>query len=211
MTFQERTDWVDEPKPPPPPGSTPVKAADVLRWERGIAEVHEVIEEGRLSPESLDAEYRDGVEEARAGAVTARQHAEAAQSGAETARTEARAARDETIIAAPARIDWTGAVTLTSADVAVPRWIKARLIGNTTVMVPPGTAGRAYTVTLEVSQDATGGRTLTVPGVSWPQSIAPAVTAAANARDLLFLTWTGSDWIGTVGGQSLAIMSGGGA
>lgn len=55
--YQERTDWVDTPKPPPPPGSTPAKAADIKRWERGIAEAHEIFEEGRLSEAALNATY----------------------------------------------------------------------------------------------------------------------------------------------------------
>ena len=57
MAFQERTDWVNSPKPPPKPGETPVRAADIKRWERGIASAHEELE-GRLSEEGIDERVR---------------------------------------------------------------------------------------------------------------------------------------------------------
>ena len=57
MAFVERTDWVNSPKPPPKPGETPVRAADIKRWERGIATAHEELE-GRLSEEGIDERVR---------------------------------------------------------------------------------------------------------------------------------------------------------
>ncbi|WP_237169001.1 hypothetical protein, partial [Prescottella equi] len=54
--YQERTDWVDTPKPPAKPGETPVKSADILRWERAHAEAHEQLD-GRLSEATLNATY----------------------------------------------------------------------------------------------------------------------------------------------------------
>jgi hypothetical protein len=57
MAFVERTDWVNSPKPPPKPGETPVRAADIKRWERGIAAAHEELE-GRLSEEGIDERVR---------------------------------------------------------------------------------------------------------------------------------------------------------
>jgi hypothetical protein len=56
MPFDERTDWVDTPSSPPPPGSTPVHAADIKRWERGIAEAHEELAD-KLSKADADATY----------------------------------------------------------------------------------------------------------------------------------------------------------
>ena len=58
MAFVERTDWVNSPKPPPKPGETPVRAADIKRWERGIAAAHEELE-GRLSEEGIDERVRE--------------------------------------------------------------------------------------------------------------------------------------------------------
>ncbi|KJF21972.1 hypothetical protein C7T36_18490 [Rhodococcus sp. AD45-ID] len=57
MAFVERTDWVNSPKRPPKPGETPVRAADIKRWERGIAAAHEELE-GRLSEEGIDERVR---------------------------------------------------------------------------------------------------------------------------------------------------------
>ncbi|NKU21743.1 hypothetical protein GS907_24595 [Rhodococcus hoagii] len=54
--YDERTDWVDTPKPPAKPGETPVKATDILRWERAHAEAHEQLD-GRLSEATLNATY----------------------------------------------------------------------------------------------------------------------------------------------------------
>ncbi|WP_432679123.1 hypothetical protein ACRAJ3_09665 [Rhodococcus pyridinivorans] len=56
MPFDERTDWRDTPSAPPPPGSTPVHATDILRWERGLAVAHQQLD-GRLSEEDLNATY----------------------------------------------------------------------------------------------------------------------------------------------------------
>jgi lysophospholipase L1-like esterase len=67
--YQERTDWVDTPKPPAKPGETPVKSADILRWERAHAEAHEQLD-GRLSEATLNATYVPGGRViTRAGAV----------------------------------------------------------------------------------------------------------------------------------------------
>ncbi|MBM4575295.1 hypothetical protein GS415_00720 [Rhodococcus hoagii] len=163
-----------------------------------------MIDAGRLSPASLDTQIAKVTAPARTAAEQARDAAVAARTGAETA-------RDETVISVGSAIEWTGQIVLPSSAVAGPKWIKARLIGNTAVSPAAGVAGKAYTLTIEVSQDATGGRSLVFNGVSWPIGIAPAVSSAPNARDLLFLTWTGSDWIGTVGAQSISIVSAGGA
>lgn len=56
MPFEEKTDWRDTPSAPAPPGSTPVYAADIKRWERGIAEAHEELV-GKLSKADADATY----------------------------------------------------------------------------------------------------------------------------------------------------------
>jgi hypothetical protein len=103
-----------------------------------------------------------------------------------------------------AQVDWTGAVSMNSTTVAKPKWVKVRLIGNVALTVPAGTANVSYTVALEVLQDATGGRTLTFSGVSWPYTIAPTITTTANARDVLYLTWTGNIWVGSIGAQAVS-------
>lgn len=54
MVYQIREDWVDNPnQPPTEEGETPVAAADVLRWERGIAEAHRLAEAAQSDIDNL--------------------------------------------------------------------------------------------------------------------------------------------------------------
>ena len=144
----------------------------------------------------VNSVVRAGVNTVFAGQVTA----------AQAAQTAAEAARDETIIATTASSDWTGAVSFANgnATIAKSNWLKRQLTGNTTLTMGTGTANKAYTVTLEISQDATGGRTLAWSGVSWAYGVAPTMSTAASARDIYYLTWTGNIWVGSVGAQAVA-------
>lgn len=128
-----------------------------------------------------------------------------AETNAEAAQAAAEAARDETVVAVAAQSDWTGAVSLSAGNVSKSNYFRRRLTGNATLgALPAGVAGKAYTVTLEIVQDATGGRTFTWPTVKWPYGVAHVVTSTANARDLVHLLWNGTDWVGMVGGQAIA-------
>jgi hypothetical protein len=61
------------------------------------------------------------------------------------------------------------------------------------------------TITLVLTQDATGGRTITWPAsVKWPEGIAQQPAAAANSVSIINLLWTGTTWLGLVGGKSFA-------
>ncbi|ADD80793.1 gp007 [Rhodococcus phage ReqiDocB7] len=80
---------------------------------------------------------------------------------------------------------------------------KIRLTGNTTITLPNGTSGQSYTITLEVTQDATGGKTFAIPGVAWAGGAAPIVSAGPNEKDIIHITWTGTGWIGVVGAQKV--------
>jgi hypothetical protein len=144
----------------------------------------------------VNSTVRAGINTVFAGQVTAAQAAQAA----------AEAARDETIIATTAQSDWTGAVSIANghASIAKSNWMKRQLTGNTTLTMGTGTASKAYTVTIEVVQDATGGRTLAWSGVSWAYGVAPTMSTAAAARDIYYLTWTGNIWVGSVGAQAVA-------
>lgn len=81
------------------------------------------------------------------------------------------------------------------------------LTGNvTSVTLPtsviPQTSG---TLSLVFTQDATGGRTITWPSsVKWPEGIALQPAAGANAVSMINLLWTGSQWLGMMGGKSFA-------
>jgi hypothetical protein len=133
--------------------------------------------------------------------------AETAQGLAEEAQAAAEAARDETIITVDGSSDWTGAVALDATAVGRSRFYRRRLTGNVTLTLAAGVAGQAYTVTLRLAQDATGGRTLKVANAATAYAVAPVLSTAANAVDLVHLLWTGSSWTCLVAAQALAIPS----
>jgi hypothetical protein len=65
--------------------------------------------------------------------------------------------------------------------------------------------GRAYSMTLFVNQDATGGRTISWPAeVRWPGGTAPTLTTTANKTDIITLVTHdgGTNWYGLVAGQN---------
>ena len=71
----------------------------------------------------------------------------------------------------------------------------------------PPASGTAYTLSLEVIQDASAsGYTVTWPGsVNWPQSSAPTLSSTASAKDM-FVFYTrdgGTNWYGFTAGQAL--------
>ena len=84
-------------------------------------------------------------------------------------------------------IDWNDGTTQTGT-----------LIGNVTLGTPTNPVnGRTYTLIL--TQDATGGRTVTWPSViSWVNdNTAPAMPITANRSALFTLTFNGTDYVGT--------------
>lgn len=153
---------------------------------------------------------REVVLGAREDAVAARGGAEAAEAEAKVARDAAQAAAAEAVTAVDGRTAWNGAVGLSAAQVNGPAYYKRTLAGNATVTLPAGTAGKVYTVTLDIKQDTAGGRTLTVAGVKWPE-VAPVVRPSAGAHDVIHVMWNGEEWLGLVGGQGFAYVAGGGA
>ncbi|MGC5248491.1 hypothetical protein ACPXB3_16390 [Gordonia sp. DT219] len=172
---------------------------------------------GSASTASTKAEEASASAAAAASSATAagsaKTAAESARDAAVAAKAAAESARDETVIAVAASSDWSGAVSPSSADVSQSRWWKRRLTGNATVTLPNGVAGKAYSIIIEVTQDATGGRSLVFKQsggsqVSWAYGVTPVMSTSPNARDLWTLTWTGSEWIGGIGAQALAIGTG---
>jgi len=72
----------------------------------------------------------------------------------------------------------------------------------------PPASGTAYTLSLEIIQDASAsGFTVTWPSsVDWPAATAPTLTATASAKDIFVFTTRdgGTNWYGFTAGQALA-------
>jgi hypothetical protein len=98
---------------------------------------------------------------------------------------------------------WTGAMVLND----YPRTYLGTLTGNVTSLTLPTSvlSQQSGTITLVLTQDSTGGRTIAWPaGVKWPDGIAQQPAAAANSMSVFNLLWTGTTWIGMLGGKSFA-------
>jgi hypothetical protein len=81
------------------------------------------------------------------------------------------------------------------------------LSANVTSMALPTSpiALQSGTVTLVLTQDATGGRTITWPvGVKWTDGIPQQPATGANTVSVFHLLWTGTQWLGMLGGKSFA-------
>jgi len=74
------------------------------------------------------------------------------------------------------------------------------LTGNATITMPTAVAGKSFIIIL--SQDATGGRTVTWSTVSWPSATAPTVTSTASKRDIFSFFSNGTSWFGSTLGQN---------
>jgi len=72
----------------------------------------------------------------------------------------------------------------------------------------PPASGTAYTMSIEIIQDASAsGFTVTWPAsVDWPAATAPTLTATASAKDIFVFTSRdgGTNWYGFTAGQALA-------
>jgi hypothetical protein len=99
--------------------------------------------------------------------------------------------------------NWAGIISLP----LYPRTYIATLVGNVQAMVLPTgmLAEQSGTITIVSIQDAVGGRTITWPTeVLWPEGIEPQPTPGANTVSMFNLLWTGTQWLGLLGGKSFA-------
>lgn len=106
------------------------------------------------------------------------------------------------------RENWVSATSGTAytIDIAAGTLQDVQLTGNCTFTFPAGAiAGRSFILLL--SQDGTGGRTVTWPAaVRWPGGTAPTITATANRTDKFIFTQDGlGRWLGSNAGQNYAI------
>ena len=74
------------------------------------------------------------------------------------------------------------------------------LTGNATITMPTASAGKSFVIMLK--QDATGSRTVTWSGVTWPGGTAPTVTSTANKQDIYSFFSDGTNWYGATIGQN---------
>jgi len=98
---------------------------------------------------------------------------------------------------------WGSSVTLS----AYPQTYISTLSASVTSLTLPTEVypNESGTITLVLTQDATGGRTITWPAsVKWPEGIAQQPAAAANSISVIHLLWTGTTWLGMLGGKSFA-------
>lgn len=94
------------------------------------------------------------------------------------------------------------AKTITAVD---GTYVTLTLTANCTLTFPSPTTGYAFSFTLEATQDATGGRTITWPAsVKWPAGVPPTLTSTASKMDILaFVTRDGgTTWRGFTSGQN---------
>lgn len=109
----------------------------------------------------------------------------------------------EYILTPNSELTWTGAVTM-SGLISGPALLPATLTGNTTLNFTSPQTTKAFTVTVILTQGTGGSKTLTATGVKWATGVPPVLSTAAGAIDILNFMWTGTTWIGLVGGMAFA-------
>jgi hypothetical protein len=74
------------------------------------------------------------------------------------------------------------------------------LTGNVTLTFANAVAGQSMTLLL--TQDATGSRTVTWPTMRWPSGTAPTLTTTPGKMDIISVFYSGTSYFGFVGGQN---------
>lgn len=103
----------------------------------------------------------------------------------------------------------TSSSNATTVDCEAGNTFMHTLTENTTFTFSnPPASGTAYTMTVEIIQDASAsGYTVTWPtSVDWPSATAPTLTATASAVDVFVFTTRdgGTTWYGFTAGQAIA-------
>lgn len=100
---------------------------------------------------------------------------------------------EDHVLAAHALGNISGAVTI---DLGNGITQSGTLTGNVTFTLPTLAAGVSEHLTLRLTNDATGGRAITITGIQWLTGTAPAFDTAANAKNAISLNGTSDGWIG---------------
>ena len=103
----------------------------------------------------------------------------------------------------------TSSINATTVGCEAGNTFSHTLTENTTFTFSnPPASGTAYTMSIEIIQDASAsGFTVTWPAsVDWPAATAPTLTATASAKDVFVFTTRdgGTTWLGFTAGQALA-------
>lgn len=109
----------------------------------------------------------------------------------------------ESVVSPTTGLSWSGSTDISSM-VTGPTLLVATLAGNTTLSLGTPSPDKAFTVTVVLTQGAGGSKTITATGVKWSYGVPPALSTAAGAIDILNFLWTGTVWIGLVGGMAFA-------
>lgn len=89
---------------------------------------------------------------------------------------------------------------LNLSSYARPALLRGTLTGNiASITLPTIAANRGMTLTLILTQDATGSRTITWPTAKAAYGIKPTLSTAPNATDVIHLSWDGGSWWVTAG------------
>lgn len=160
-----------------------------------------------LQEATMAGQHANTASNAAADATAAKTAAETARTEANQARTDARAARDETYVTVTSAPQGGGTANLAGTTTR-SRYLIRTLTGNVVFTLNSGTAGVAYTCTLELRQDATGGRAVTFAGtnVRLPYGVQPAITTAPNGVDIVQLLWTGTYWVVLSGASDIRVV-----
>lgn len=124
---------------------------------------------------------------------------------AATSASDAAAARNETIVSVGTMPDW-GTISATLVQTATrSAYLRRRLTGNPTIGFAAGVANVAYSCTLELLQDGTGGRVLTLANVATPYGAVIPLSTASGATDIIRLEWNGTRWAAFLAGVQMAV------
>jgi hypothetical protein len=89
-----------------------------------------------------------------------------------------------------------------TANFANGSHVRHTMTGNGTITLSGGVVGGVYTV--EVLQDATGGRTVAWSGATWAGGVVPTSTTTANRKDVFTFFFDGTAYLGVQFGANFA-------
>lgn len=87
----------------------------------------------------------------------------------------------------------TGTVTFNWNDANIQ---SVTLTGSCTFAFSNPTSGATYQII--ITQDGTGGRAITFPTIHWESKLAPSLTGTANSKDIVTLTYDGTNYNGVI-------------